>query len=97
MTTSIHGTSALSYPPLTSEHGDGVMSENEKPVQIEWITTVEAAKILKVNSTQAVRNLMVRNPDELPGMNIGTVDQPRWMLRRADVIRFQKKREAPEN
>jgi hypothetical protein len=62
----------------------------------DWITTVEAAKILGVNSTQAVRNLMVRNENELPGINIGTEAQPRWMLKRADVIRFQQKRQPPD-
>lgn len=62
----------------------------------DWITTVEAAKILKVGSTQAVRNLMVRNPEDLPGINIGTEAQPRWMLKRADVERFQAKRQPPD-
>lgn len=58
----------------------------EKP---EYISTKDAMKILKVNSTQAVRYLMAQYPDKLPGYNFGSKAQPRWMLKREDVINFQ--------
>lgn len=59
----------------------------------EWISTKEAAKLLKVKTTVAVRYLMIQHPNELHGINFGSEEQPRWVLRRAEVIAFQEKRE----
>lgn len=61
--------------------------------EIEWISTKEAATILGVKSTQAVRQLAARNPEKLPMVNLGSELQPRWVLRRADVLAFQLTRE----
>jgi len=61
--------------------------------EIQWISTKEAMVLLKVNSTNAVRYLMEQYPDELHGLNFGSEEQPRWVLRRDEVIAFQEKRE----
>jgi hypothetical protein len=90
--TSTHGNLAYNKPDYSDSREFVIV---DKPT--EWITTVEAAKILKVSTTKAVRYLMEQYPNDLPGMNIGTDAQPRWMLRRADVERFQANRETPEN
>lgn len=62
--------------------------------EIEWISTKEAATILGVKSTQAVRQLAARNPEKLPMVNLGSKLQPRWVLRRADVLAFQASRQS---
>lgn len=77
----------LDYPE--NEQGVGAMAEQKS----EYISTKEAAKILKVGSTQAVRYLMEQYPDKLPAVNVGSAAQPRWVLRRADVERFQYERD----
>lgn len=75
--------------PDTSYQGVDTMAD-EKP---QYISTKEAAKILKVGSTQAVRYLMEQYPDKLPAVNVGSEAQPRWVLRREDVERFQYERD----
>jgi hypothetical protein len=81
---------AVHYPDYPVGQEIGIMSKIELPQpQPEYISTKEAAKILKVGSTQAVRYLMEQYPDKLPGHNFGSKKQPRWMLRRIDVINFQ--------
>jgi hypothetical protein len=74
---------AINYPDYIDNRELRVM---DKP---EYISTKEAAKILKVKSTQAVRYLMEQYPDRLQGYNFGSKKQPRWMLKREDVLNFQ--------
>lgn len=78
-------TDTVHYDQYRTQRKELVMEQK----QPEWISTTEAAKILKVESTQAVRYLMEQYPDKLPGMNVGSEKQPRWVLRWIDVVNFQ--------
>lgn len=63
--------------------------------EIEWINTVEAAKILGYKSTQAVRYLMTkmeRIGKPLRTFNAGSEEQPRWMLDKKEIAALAKEK-----